>query len=179
MWNRVTAHMRDNADNPVGLVDTNPILDTQSYIVDFADGNQAKLTANLIAETILFIKFIDHRRLNNAIEHSDQMLIRPDSRTYLKTFHHRLATMLPMEGYLIFHFGTDFNFGTDLPQTVDETLDLDLTNGNTLWAARIAMEIKTSRVALQPMSPYLFGTRKSLVIWYLTSPLMTLPIQPT
>ena len=44
--------MRDNADNPVGLVDTNPILDTQSYIVDFADGNQAKLTANLIAEPI-------------------------------------------------------------------------------------------------------------------------------
>ncbi|KAL3806892.1 hypothetical protein ACHAXA_009587 [Cyclostephanos tholiformis] len=40
---------RDNADNPVGLVDTIPILDTQSYIVDFADGNQAKLTANLIA----------------------------------------------------------------------------------------------------------------------------------
>jgi hypothetical protein len=65
---------------------------------------------------------------------------------------------------LIYNFGTDFHFGTDLPQTVDETLDLDLTNGNILWAARIAMEIKTSRVALQPMSPYLFGTRKSLVI---------------
>jgi hypothetical protein len=42
--------MRDNADNPVGLVDTNPILDTESYTVDFADGNQAKLTANLIAK---------------------------------------------------------------------------------------------------------------------------------
>ncbi len=41
--------MQDNADNPVGLVDANPILDTQSYIVDFSDGNQAKLTANLIA----------------------------------------------------------------------------------------------------------------------------------
>ncbi len=46
----VTAHKRDNADNPVGLVDTNPILDTQSYIIDFADGNQAMLTANLIVE---------------------------------------------------------------------------------------------------------------------------------
>ena len=42
--------MRDNADNPVGLVDTNPKLDTQSFTVDFADGNQANLTANLIAK---------------------------------------------------------------------------------------------------------------------------------
>ena len=67
-----------------------------------------------------------------------------------------MVTLLPQD--------SDFHFGTDLPQTVDETLNLDLTNGNILSAARIAMEIKTSRVALQPMSPYLFGTRKSLVI---------------
>jgi hypothetical protein len=49
---RVTARKCDNAGNPVGLADSNPILDTRSYIVDFADGNQAMLSANSIAKSL-------------------------------------------------------------------------------------------------------------------------------
>jgi hypothetical protein len=92
---RVIAHKRDNAGNPIGLADLNPIQDTRSYVVDFADGNQAKLSANLIAKSlylqcdpdgnpyVLLDGFIDHRRLDNAIKLSDQKSIRPDGRTYL------------------------------------------------------------------------------------------------
>ena len=61
----VTALMQDNADNPVGLVDTNPILDTQSYIVDFADGNQAKLTANLIANPFYSLSDSDRNLMSD------------------------------------------------------------------------------------------------------------------
>ena len=70
---RVTARKRDTAGNPVGLADPNLILDTRSYIVNFADGDQAELSANLIAESlysqcdpagnqyVLLDGFIDHR----------------------------------------------------------------------------------------------------------------------
>jgi hypothetical protein len=37
----VSARKRDSAGILTGLADPNPILDTRSYIVDFADGNQA------------------------------------------------------------------------------------------------------------------------------------------
>jgi hypothetical protein len=92
----VTARKRDSAGNPIRLADPNPVLDTRSYIVDFADGNQAELSANLVAKLlysqcgpdgepyILLDEFIDHRRLDNAIKLSDQKLVRPDGRTYLR-----------------------------------------------------------------------------------------------
>ena len=73
--------MRDNADNPVGLVDTNPILDTQPYIVDFADGNQAKLTANLIADP--FYSLSDSDR--NLMSYWTDLLTTDDSTMLLST----------------------------------------------------------------------------------------------
>jgi hypothetical protein len=73
--------MRDNADNPVGLVDTNPILDTESYTVDFADGNQAKLTANLIAKP--FSSFSDPDR--NQMSFWTGLLTTDDSTMLLST----------------------------------------------------------------------------------------------
>ncbi len=45
---RVTARKRDRDSNPVGRANDNPILDTRSYIVDFDDGDQTELTANMI-----------------------------------------------------------------------------------------------------------------------------------
>ncbi len=48
----VTACKRDRDDNPVGHANNNPIFDTRSYIVDFDDGNQTELTANMIAESL-------------------------------------------------------------------------------------------------------------------------------
>jgi hypothetical protein len=49
---RVSAQKHDWDGNPVGLANANPILDTCSYIIDFDDGDQTELTANLIAESL-------------------------------------------------------------------------------------------------------------------------------
>ncbi len=49
---RVSARKRDRDGNPVGLANSNPILDTRTYIIDFDDGDQTELTANLIAESL-------------------------------------------------------------------------------------------------------------------------------
>jgi hypothetical protein len=48
----MSARKRDRDGNPDGLADSNPILDTRSYIIDFDDGDQTELTANLIAESL-------------------------------------------------------------------------------------------------------------------------------
>jgi hypothetical protein len=48
----MTACKHDWDGNSVGRVNDNPILDTRSYIVDFDDGDQTKLTANMIAESL-------------------------------------------------------------------------------------------------------------------------------
>ena len=92
---RISARKRDNAGILTGLADPNPILDTRSYIVDFADGNQAKLSANLITESLysrcdpdgnqyfLLEGIIDHRWLDTAMKLSDQKSVRPDGCAYL------------------------------------------------------------------------------------------------
>jgi hypothetical protein len=49
---RVTARKRDRDGKPVGHANDNPILDTRSYIVNFDDGDQTELTANMIAESL-------------------------------------------------------------------------------------------------------------------------------
>jgi hypothetical protein len=46
----VTARKCDRDGNPVGCANDNPILDTRSYIIEFDDGDQTELTANMIAE---------------------------------------------------------------------------------------------------------------------------------
>ncbi len=48
----VTVHKRDREANPVGCANDNPILDTRLYIVNFDDGYQTELTANMIAESL-------------------------------------------------------------------------------------------------------------------------------
>jgi hypothetical protein len=93
---RVTAHKRDKDGNPVGRANDNPILDTRSYIVDFDDGNQTELTANMIAESlylqcnpggnqyVLSEEIVDHQHLHAAVKLSDQKIVRADGKTYLK-----------------------------------------------------------------------------------------------
>ena len=49
---QVTARKRDWDGNPIGCANDNPILDTRSYIVEFDDGDQTELTANMIAESL-------------------------------------------------------------------------------------------------------------------------------
>ncbi len=92
----MTAHKRDQDGNPVGHANDNPILDTRSYIINFYDGDQTELTANMIAESlysqcdpdgnqyVLLEEIIDHQHLPTAIKLSDQKIIRTDGKTYLK-----------------------------------------------------------------------------------------------
>jgi hypothetical protein len=49
---RVTARKHDQDGNPVGCANDNPIFDTRSYIVNFDDGDQTELTANMIAGSL-------------------------------------------------------------------------------------------------------------------------------
>ncbi len=76
---RVSVRKRDRDGNPVGLANSNPILDTPSYIIDFDNGDQTELTANLIVESLfsqcdpdgnqydLLDKIANHRSLHTAI----------------------------------------------------------------------------------------------------------------
>ncbi|KAL3822681.1 hypothetical protein ACHAXA_009563 [Cyclostephanos tholiformis] len=137
---------QDNADNPVGLADTNPILDTQSYIIDFADGNQAKLTTTLIVESLYsqcLLTTDDSTMLFSAQTSSRYALMAVLTLDVPPSAGHYAANGRMVLPLLI------YNFGTDLPQTVDETLDLDLNTGNTLWAAGIAKEMKNAHVVFQ------------------------------
>jgi hypothetical protein len=49
---RVKSRKRDADGNPIGWADANPILDTREYIVEFENGDEAELNANLIAEAM-------------------------------------------------------------------------------------------------------------------------------
>jgi hypothetical protein len=93
---RVTARKRDWDGSPVGCANDNPILDTRSYIINFDDGDQTELTANMIAESlysqcdpngnqyVLLEEIVDHQRLPTAIRLSDQKNVRLNGKTYLK-----------------------------------------------------------------------------------------------
>ncbi len=71
----VESRKRDADGNPVGLANANPILDTHEYVVEFYDGDETKVNANLIAEAcdpdgnqyVLLDSLIDHRHLDKAI----------------------------------------------------------------------------------------------------------------
>ncbi len=92
----MTAHKRDWDGNPVGGANDNPILDTRSYIINFDDGNQTELTANMIPESlylqcdpdcnqyVLLEEIFDHQCLPTAIKLSDQKNVSANGRTYLK-----------------------------------------------------------------------------------------------
>jgi len=93
---RVKSCKRDAEGNPIGRADANPILNTREYIVEFDDGDEAELNANLIAEAmypqcnpdgnqyVLLDSLVDHRRLDRAIRPADQKVVRPAGRAYMK-----------------------------------------------------------------------------------------------
>jgi hypothetical protein len=77
---RVKKRTRDAEGNPIGTANSNPILDTRMFDVEFEDGYTDSLAANLIAENLyaqvdsegnrhLFMKEIQgHRKTAKAIE---------------------------------------------------------------------------------------------------------------
>ncbi len=81
----------------VGKANSNPILDTRTYEVEFADGQTAELSANVIAQNMyamcdlegnqfLLLKgIVDHRKDGSAIERADMFVQRGSNRHYRKT----------------------------------------------------------------------------------------------
>ena len=49
---KVTKRLKDANGIPIGMANQNPLLDTQMYEVEFADGEKASLAANYIAENL-------------------------------------------------------------------------------------------------------------------------------
>jgi hypothetical protein len=82
---RVKARKRDADGNPIGHRNTNPILDTREYEVEFPDGATDTFTANLIAENLylqvdtkgnlysIFSEIVDHKSDGTAISSDDGM----------------------------------------------------------------------------------------------------------
>ena len=80
-------HWRADLDGkPLGTAHDNPILDTRQYIVQFKDGDEAELAANVIAtnmyaqcdpdgnQYILLDSLIDFRRSTTALCYDDQKI---------------------------------------------------------------------------------------------------------
>ena len=51
---RVTKRARGPDGLPFGTANQNPILNSQMYTAEFDDGTEAKLTANMIAQSMCF-----------------------------------------------------------------------------------------------------------------------------
>ena len=81
---RLTKRDRDSNGNPSGTANNNPILDNSQYIVEFSDGDEAELAANMIAtkmyapcnpngnQYVLLDSIIDFRRSTTALCCVDQ-----------------------------------------------------------------------------------------------------------
>ena len=81
---RVTKRDRDLDGNPLVTAHVNPILDTRQYIIEFNDGDEAELSANVIAtnmyaqcdtegnQYVLLDSLIDIRRYTTALCYDDQ-----------------------------------------------------------------------------------------------------------
>ncbi len=84
---QVVKRKRDNADNPTGRANSNPILDTREYVVEFDDGEVTELTANTIAESmyamcdeegnqvLIFKEISDYRRSTTALQRCEQSFL--------------------------------------------------------------------------------------------------------
>ena len=78
---------RDADGNVVGKANSNPILDTRTYDVEFEDGDVTEFTANIIAENmyaqcdaegnqyVLLDKIVDYRKDGHTLKAQDQMIV--------------------------------------------------------------------------------------------------------
>ena len=56
---RVVKRAKDDEGRPIGTAHSNPIMDSRSYEVEFADGTRDKVIANIIAEN-MYAQIDDH-----------------------------------------------------------------------------------------------------------------------
>ena len=80
---KVIKRARGQDGNPIGIRNSNPLLDTREYTVEFSDGSTAEYSANVIAENLfsqvdsegrqymLLNEIVDHRKDGTAISISD------------------------------------------------------------------------------------------------------------
>ena len=78
---------RDARSNPIGNANTNPIMDSRVYRVEFDDGEVCELTTNVIAESmytscdadgnkyILFDSFVDYKSILKAVTKENQRIV--------------------------------------------------------------------------------------------------------
>ena len=83
----VKRQARDTEGDLFGTRNSNPILETCSYEVEFPDGNVAEFSANVIAENMfsqcdgagnryrLMSGIVDHKSNNKAVSKSDQYVV--------------------------------------------------------------------------------------------------------
>ena len=93
---RVLKRARDNDGNVIGRAHEKPILDTRQYIVEFEDGEEAELAANIIAQSmyaqcdpdgnqyVMFDSFVDFRRSADALRPTDQKVLKAEGRYFMR-----------------------------------------------------------------------------------------------
>ena len=94
---RVRGRKRRPDGSLIGKANANPILDTRTYDVEFADGQSAELAANVIAQNmyamcdtegnqfLLLSGIVDHRKDETALDRADMYVKRGSNTHYRKT----------------------------------------------------------------------------------------------
>ena len=85
-YGKVKKRVTDSDGNPLGRASELPTLDSRRYVVEFADGDEMELTANVIAERmfasidedgndmLMLDAFVDHRMTGEALTLEDQFV---------------------------------------------------------------------------------------------------------
>jgi hypothetical protein len=93
---KVTGRKRDTDGNPVGVANSNPILDTRVYTVEFPDGTEKEYSANIIAESLysevdqdgrqfqLIDEIIDHSSDASAVSRDDMYVDKDGPNRHLR-----------------------------------------------------------------------------------------------
>jgi len=166
----VIGQKRDARGDPIGNTNTDPIMDSRIYHIEFDDGNVCELTVNIIAESmyascnadgneyILFDSFIDYKSNLKAVRKDNQQIVH-NGRNSLRrsTVGWHLCVQWKDGKHIIAlvkERSTRFlkkthKFGIEVPRSVAEAYALDKKNSNTLWADSIAKEMKNVRIAFK------------------------------
>jgi Reverse transcriptase (RNA-dependent DNA polymerase) len=93
---KVLKRKRDDNNHPIGISNTNPLLDTRVYEVQFPDGTEKEYTANLIAEALysqvdlegnqylLLDEILDHKSDGTAVQLDDMYLPQTGSNSHMR-----------------------------------------------------------------------------------------------
>ena len=101
----VKSGVKDFEGQLIGKADKNPIMDTRVYNLEFSDGENAELGANIIAECMdiegnqykLMDHIVDHRKDNNVVSKDSQKYYSEWQKLQTED-HKRMATLHRVEG---------------------------------------------------------------------------------